>query len=114
MRRVRELWPAVIDEVKRRSVRTGEFLRTATVGAGGPAGPLVVEVAGQTTLRHLKGSAPRQLIQHVLRDLIGFSPEIEVQLVKEERPSTGEREDRPIEEEPIFRKAQDIFRGHPR
>ena len=50
--------------------------------------------------------------REVLRDLVGVSPEIEVRLAKEQGPVAGKTGERPLEEEPIFRKAQDIFRGN--
>jgi hypothetical protein len=71
---------------------------------------VVIEAAGETTLRHLKEPAPRRLLREVFRELTGAAPEVEVRLRKAPPPDAPSGRDRSIEDEPIFRKAREIFR----
>jgi hypothetical protein len=108
--RVRELWSVVIEEIQKESVRTAEFLRAATPAAA-RGRTLVLETKRQTILRHLKGQGPKQLLRDVLARVVGGTPDVELRLGKKESDVDGASRERPVEEEPIFRKAQEIFRG---
>ena len=110
-RRIKEVWPSVVTEVRKKSVRTGEFLRTAAAAAVNSSGALVLEARGETTLSHLKTPAARDAVSAAIEKLCGFSLPVEVRVKKTDSPTASKARERAIEDEPIFRKAREIFRG---
>ena len=112
-RPLQELWPLLLSELGQKSRRTAEFLRAAVVTEA-PGGKIVIEARGETTFKFLGQKTTRERIEQLLRGLGGRLTSLEVRLQAEAgaeaAPTSGAGE---IREEPIFRRAREIFGGKP-
>jgi 5-methylcytosine-specific restriction endonuclease McrA len=79
IRKIIELWPVIGGEVKKRSVRTAEFLRAAKPANSTTQhwdNKMLLYCGGVTTLRHFQEKGPRQLLQEVFKEIVGETIEI--------------------------------------
>jgi len=112
--KIRQLWPAVTTEVGKRSVALGEFLRTGRPAALAADGTLQVEVRNETVLRRLTTPDSKSLISKALSSLLERPLQFEIRLRPQER-SAGNKGNTGnlIEDDPLFRKAREIFGAEP-
>lgn len=108
---MQELWQSIIDETKRKSVRAGEFLRLAKpVSAQG--GTVTLAVSGPTSFSFLKQTDTKKLLTRIINQVTSLTLEVSVQLQQKEKPAAGSAGERNLAEEPLFKKAREIF-GEP-